>query len=99
MFSIVTSVDCSQSCNIKLNLVTHLDVKVNSEVSNLYYSDRTRLHKRTVKITSMTVYALVVVLCAGERVPCSVGGNFTPHVIAVNAGEVNSLEVFFDRVS
>lgn len=39
----------------------------------------------------------MVVFCVGEWVPCSVGGNFTPHVIAVNAGEVNSLEVFFDR--
>lgn len=69
------------------------------EVSNLYSSDRTRLHKRTENIISMSIYALVVVFCVGEWVPCSVGGNFTPHVIAVNAGEVNSSEFFLDRFS
>ncbi|XP_018452758.2 AT-hook motif nuclear-localized protein 1 isoform X1 [Raphanus sativus] len=29
----------------------------------------------------------------GERVPCSVGGNFTPHVIAVNAGEDVTMKI------
>lgn len=57
--------------------------------------DRTRLYKITEKIISMSIHALVVVFCVGEWVPCSVGGNFTPHVITVNAGEVNSSEVFY----
>ena len=31
----------------------------------------------------------IQLLCAGEWVSCSVGANFTPHIITVNAGEVS----------
>lgn len=37
-------------------------------------------------------------ICLGEWVACSVGANFTPHIITVNAGEVFLLKSLISRL-
>lgn len=43
----------------------------------------------------MKAIYMTLVIAPGERVAYSVGANFTPHVITVNAGEVLTIVIHY----